>query len=193
MFGERVDCEQIKIEPQNYANHIVRYAFAMPYLGDSVLDFGCGIGYGVALMHLKSPLAYGYDIAEEAITEANSLWNLDNFTNSIDNLLDKYDTITAFEVIEHLDDPKKTLVELLSKLNPEGTLLFSLPINCPAPFHVTNWTVKQVKDFVKEFKAEIFVQKDMNFYTLTKEWEDIESDDISANRPIHSLLMVIKK
>lgn len=48
----------------------------------------------------------------------------------------RYDFITAGEIIEHLEDPLAFLSKVSSLLNPEGTIFFSTSINAPMIDHI---------------------------------------------------------
>lgn len=54
--------------------------------------------------------------------------NIDLDTGSIEN---RYDVVTAFEVIEHLFNPLHCLLEIRKALNPEGRLYLSTPNSKP--------------------------------------------------------------
>src|SRR5216684_621366 len=94
----------------SYSDHIQRYKFAMDYCrGKSVLDAGCGIGYGshfLASSGARSVL--GLDISADAIAEAartfvrNNLHFQQQDVETITTATGKFDTIVNFENLEHL-------------------------------------------------------------------------------------------
>ena len=47
--------------------------------------------------------------------------------NNISKISDKFDIITAHQVLEHVEDPNSFILELKEKLNPGGLIHFELP------------------------------------------------------------------
>lgn len=110
MSGERqVETDISKIDFW----HVWRYqqAAALIRQGESVIDFGCGIGYGTRLMAEKAGSVIGIDDSEETIAFANGNFKTDNVRFErcrIENISPDgplVDVAVAFEVIEHLEDP----------------------------------------------------------------------------------------
>ena len=125
--------------------HIGRYIFARNFLKrfnrkvSLVLDTGCGVGYGTKELSAYAEKVVGIDRNIEAIEYAKkkylnrniSFINFD-FSNSLSNMLsnlnvENVDLIVAFEFLEHLDDPAKTVKEFHYLLKNNGYLLCSVP------------------------------------------------------------------
>src|SRR5215475_9744123 len=104
--------ERLSLKDQSliasYAEHIQRYEFALSYCrGKSVLDAGCGTGYGshfLAANGAKSVLAV--DISDEALTEARQRYKAGGLSyerRDVESLGDdpalsgKFDVIVNFE------------------------------------------------------------------------------------------------
>lgn len=88
----------------------------------SVLDFGCGSGYGTRVLKEKFNRVDAFDEYPDGYNPA------DEFITSFDNLKGrKYDVITCFEVIEHMDasEQEKLMDNLRSLLNNDGLLFIS--------------------------------------------------------------------
>lgn len=106
-----------------------------------ILDIGCG--YGLLLKTFKDAgykHLIGIDISEEQIEIAKKLYPEINFycLNLISYLKDsneKYDLVTAFDVLEHLDKEEAlTTLELIYKrLNENGQLIIQTP-NAESPW-----------------------------------------------------------
>ena len=116
---------------EQYSREKARYQYAAENLkGKKVLDIGCSSGYG--LRFLPEDVNYtGLDYDSTIIEFAK-----ENFQSSNRKFLSKdihefdfsehYDTIIAYEIIEHLTDGK----ELAQKLKQHcDTLLISIPYN----------------------------------------------------------------
>lgn len=106
-----------------------RYNFLRSKLiNKRLLDFGCGAG-GFLLKSLKeTSISEGVELElrlqdhykEKELKVWTSLEKLIN-TNRM------FDIITAFHVIEHLADPRKTILQLTSILSDYGELIIEVP------------------------------------------------------------------
>jgi glycosyltransferase involved in cell wall biosynthesis len=118
-----------------FPREVTRYQWAAQHVrGKSVFELGCSSGYGVQFMPdgvEYTGLDYDQiivDVAKEQGWSAKA-----QFVHADINKYDlqQYDTIIAFEVIEHLDNG----LEVLQKLKQHcKTLLFTVPMNEPVGF-----------------------------------------------------------
>ncbi len=118
-----------------------RYLFAkdeinkINYLSPRALDIGCANGYGAKLMKESSFEVVGLDINEDYIEEAKRgeeqgiSFHLADFEQKINPDYGKFDFITAFETIEHLDNPDNLISFAWESLKEGGKIICSLP-NC---------------------------------------------------------------
>ncbi len=139
--GERVIPGQV--DDELWDEHIARYAFAARFAtGKRVLDLGCGVGYGTEDLARAAQFTVGLDLIPatgDALFLQGSACDLPFRDRS-------FDLITAFEVIEHLQDWDRMLGEARRVLRPDGAFLVSTPNKkCyaesraavgPNPFHV---------------------------------------------------------
>jgi 2-polyprenyl-3-methyl-5-hydroxy-6-metoxy-1,4-benzoquinol methylase len=117
-----------------------RYLFATQFLDSnkSVLEIGAGMGHGALFLSYWAKHVTGIDYDKSAIKVALSLKDRYQITNmdfrdlpveQMDELVNRYDVVTCFEVIEHLE--KDTGLELISNikqvLTPEGVCVISTP------------------------------------------------------------------
>nr|WP_240912232.1 class I SAM-dependent methyltransferase [Thermococcus sp. M39] len=105
-----------------------------------VLDVGCATGYlSAPIKKFGDNLVYGVEISELAAKEAEKV--LDGvIVGNIEEIDLPYpegyfDVIICSDVLEHLFDPKNTLIRLKRYLNKDGVLLVVLP-------NVAHYTVR---------------------------------------------------
>jgi SAM-dependent methyltransferase len=116
------------------ALHRKRYEFALPFCaGKDVLDLGCGVGYGTALLAARARRVVGIDLDAGAIAYARRRYAAPNAEFREDDALalgvvdGSFDVVCAFETIEHLPDRDAFLHEVRRVLRAGGTFLVSTP------------------------------------------------------------------
>ena len=122
-------------------SHSSRFALARrlvaPYAGGRLLDYGCGDGTFVALVHDLFPDVMGADIEPGQVTEcAERLASLRGLRFSTTNALTdgtdtaRYDVVTCMEVLEHCpDDIREGVLDNLRRLcTDRGVVIISVPI-----------------------------------------------------------------
>ena len=121
-------------EPGIVALHVKRYEFALPLCrGKEVLDAGCGVGYGTALLAQEAERAVGVDIDAEALAYARERYRGANVEFRRMDLLDldfadaSFDVVCSFEAIEHLADRDAFLAGAARVLRSGGALVVSTP------------------------------------------------------------------
>jgi len=121
-------------DPGLFAWHRARYEFALPFVPNrSVLDIGCGEGYGAALLSVQAAEVVGIDYSPAAIGHARSTYRRRNLrfvvadATRLDPAIGRFDVVTCFEVIEHLGNPEGLLDTIARTLNPGGLLVLSTP------------------------------------------------------------------
>jgi SAM-dependent methyltransferase len=164
--GERVIPGQVNDDL--WADHISRYAFASRFAAHaSVLDLGCGTGYGASELSVAAHEVVGIDSAEDAIIYAREHFSFPNtlFLQASATALPfrtgKFDLVTAFEVIEHLVGWRTLLAEARRVLDPAGVFLVSTPnklyytesrgLDGPNPFHEHEFEYEEFRCALEEF------------------------------------------
>jgi len=108
--------------------------FKRPLKGKKVLDIGCGGGLVSESLSLKGAFVTAIDENNKNLNQAknhakiNSL-KINYIKSSFDNFYkknkNKFDLILCLEVLEHIDNFKKTLQQITTLLKPKGTLVLS--------------------------------------------------------------------
>jgi ubiquinone/menaquinone biosynthesis C-methylase UbiE len=130
--GERVVPGQV--DQDLFNEHIARYYFAARLSRNKrVLDLACGTGYGSAELASWARSVVGLDVSGEAIAHAREHFSKPNLTLINASCVEvpfpdaTFDLITAFEVIEHLEDWPMLLREAKRLLAPGGQFVVSTP------------------------------------------------------------------
>jgi len=102
--------------------------------GKKVLDIGCGGGLVSESLSLKGAFVTAIDENNKNLSQAknhakiNSL-KINYIKSSFDNFYkknkNKFDLILCLEVLEHIDNFKKTLQQITTLVKPKGTLVLS--------------------------------------------------------------------
>lgn len=137
---ERLTVDDYRSSPGDYAIyslHAATYEFAMPFVaGMTVLDFGCGTGYGTARLAEAAASVTGVDVAEKAIEAARQGSTAENLQfRRIDMVQEKdlpfaddtFDVVVSFQVIEHVEDLSRYVGEVRRVLKEGGTFLCVTP------------------------------------------------------------------
>jgi len=142
--------------------HWARYKHAIQFVKDKkVLDVACGAGYGSDLLSKTAESVIGGDISPETIAYCKSHYpNSRFFVFDIcdipypENL---YDVIVSFETIEHIEDGRLFLSEIVRILKKDGKLIISCPLggNCGNPYHLTYYQKGTFELVLKKYFDEV--------------------------------------
>jgi SAM-dependent methyltransferase len=145
-------------------SHSRRYLLAKRVAtGRTVLDFGCGHGFGRLLLGAGPARYRGVDSDDAAVAWARGkiepLFGAGTRFLSPEGVAadgDRFEVVIAFEVIEHVRDPAGLLANLRRWLAPGGRLLLSTPNGFffdphhKNPFHVREYTWRELDAMVRE-------------------------------------------
>jgi SAM-dependent methyltransferase len=131
--------------------HIARYNWSLRFLWNkSVIDIGCGAGYGSFMISWIAKQVIGVDRSAEAIQAARDSFsaapNLGFIAMDLESatrgaLLHTADVYVAFEVLEHLNDPLRVVRDALP-------LVWSMPVNDASAYRVRPYTVLGIESML---------------------------------------------
>jgi SAM-dependent methyltransferase len=142
-----------------YPAHRARYDRADAVIAPDarVLDAGCGVGYGAALLARDGRHVIGIDASGDAVDAAEQRLGSEQLHFLVADAAKlpfedaSFEAVTCFEVIEHVPDPDLLLSELARVLVPGGLLCLSTPNarmerlhtqragRGPNPFHISSF------------------------------------------------------
>lgn len=136
---------------------------------ESLLEVGCGKGYFLKSIEARMKSVMGLEFNEEAIL--NKITSADVLHMSIEEIAEtgkKFDVVCAFQVLEHVTDPRSFIEWALACLHDGGTLVLSTPNNDSVqfrdqgdifdvpPHHVGHFTAEVYEEVAKQFGCSIF-------------------------------------
>lgn len=139
--------------------HLAAYRWAAARAaGKSVLDAGCGEGYGAALLAGVARRVLGVD-REEAVATARGRYAAPALEFRALDLMqlpalgERFDLVVSFQVIEHLPDPAGFLRGLAGRVAPGGTLIVTTPNRLMSvsenPYHLREWTAPELLELAR--------------------------------------------
>lgn len=140
-----------------------RFLADVPARG-SLLDVGCGVGNFMAAARAAGWQVAGLDFDADGIRVAREHYGLNDLAQqsvaefAAANPSRRFDAITAFEVLEHMDDPRGFIVDVARLLQPGGVICFSVPNRDSSawlrphdfpPRHLTRWSCGAMGSFLR--------------------------------------------
>jgi GT2 family glycosyltransferase/glycosyltransferase involved in cell wall biosynthesis len=132
--GER--CVPWTPDHQVVYEHYHRYAFALRFAaGKRVLDLASGEGYGAAMLASAAKAVVGLEIDPQTVEHARGRYGLGNLGFEVGSITDpdalagedRFDVITCFEAVEHVDEQDRMMELVRNRLAPGGVFLCSTP------------------------------------------------------------------
>lgn len=138
----------------------------LPVGSGTLIDVGCGNGTFVAAARRRGFDAVGIDFSAKAIEAGRQHFGLEQlYVTGLEGFRERFpgrtfDVVTAFEVLEHMDDARSFTAQLIALLRPGGHLIVSVPNRdrFPTllnegdfpPHHFTRWSVPVISRFLED-------------------------------------------
>lgn len=129
-----------------------------------MLDVGCGDGRVInKILNVFKCKGVGIDYSPKRIEIAKNKCKdkkANFFVEDLNQFLEEndkqFDLVTVFEVIEHLENPKKVIEQIKKSLSEKGTILGSVPLNDHGVSHITIF--KDIDDVESSLGVEVIKQ-----------------------------------
>ena len=177
--GERIVPQADNCEPnfasRMYQEHIARYLFASQIVkGKSVIDIGCGVGYGSQrLAQLGAASVHAFDLSEDAIRHARLHYAHPNIRYEMGNAerftTDRtFDVAVCFELIEHVRKPRSVMQNIRKALRDDGILVMSTPralAEKRTHFHEHEFGLEEYLDLIRGYFADVDIYVENNHFS----------------------------
>ena len=185
--GERILLE--KETPLMIARHLKAYRFTKDFVsGKTVLDIGCGEGYGSYFLADLAEEVTGVDYDKEVIEFAKSKYQKDNLhfiaqnAERLDSIKGGFGVICSFQCIEHILDVDSFLKNINNLLAGKGIFICSTPNKKDATpkggapfnkFHIKEYLLDEFRQLLSGYFNNVEIVgvkrgKKLNFYRALK-------------------------
>lgn len=168
--------------------HVASYKFFLVHVKNkTVLDVGCGYGYGTFLLSRVCKTVVGIDLSPERIRKAKETYRADNIDFQVMDamLIEKhfepnnFEVVTAMQFIEHIPEPQNFLDSVKTVLTERGRFILATPNRL---FRLGNSNIPWNPEHFQEYDAKSLDQllstcfRNINIYGIygipeAYEWE----------------------
>jgi len=158
--GERLH-EGDELFQVDLARHRAAYEFARPWAANAtLLDLGCGSGYGSASLAADASRLVGVDrVRPDAVFRHGRAAFVRADLCQVPLAPESFDLVLSFQVIEHLRDPAPYLDEMARVVRRDGTVLVTTPNRLTSdgmnPFHVHEYEADELTDRLRAHFDEV--------------------------------------
>ncbi|MFH1201766.1 MAG: class I SAM-dependent methyltransferase [Candidatus Omnitrophota bacterium] len=155
----------------NLRTSLARYELVQQFVsGKLVLDAGCGARRGPWLLAQTAEKVIGVDYSVKAIDYVRRHFSKVNVEYKVMDCCNlglsdnTFDTVVSLEVIEHIQDQKKYLSEMLRVLKPGGLYIGSTPNKKPPslrrgqifnPNHINELTIEEYRQLLSSYFTQV--------------------------------------
>lgn len=176
-----------------------------------VLEVGCGLGYFSQKMSQKGAVVSGIDVGEQLVNITRK--KVPNGKFIVGSALEipfknnEFDTTLCTEVIEHTEDPKKAISELLRVTKVGGFIVLTTPNKVFKPLFDLlsflkiriyqgneNWLgISEINKCIAKNKGKIIKERYFNFFYPTSILDKFEKIDILRHLMINQGYLIEKQ
>ncbi len=149
-----------------FQRHMIAYKEASKLISGTVLEIGCGEGYGISELVQFSKTYIGVDkfdtyISEDIKKNNDIVFHKMEIPPLLNIEANSIDFVVTFQVIEHIQDDHYFLREIFRVLKPGGKLLLTTPNKLMSlsrnPWHIREYTPFEMKDILRKYfvKSEV--------------------------------------
>lgn len=149
-----------------FQRHMIAYKEASKLISGTVLEIGCGEGYGISELVQFSEKYIGVDkfdtyISEDIKKQNDIVFHKMEIPPLLNIEANSIDFVVSFQVIEHIQDDNYFLREIFRVLKPGGKLLLTTPNKLMSlsrnPWHIREYTPFEMKDILRKYfvKSEV--------------------------------------
>lgn len=160
---------------KNRLNKISRYT---KLTKGKILDVGCATGVFLKIAEDKGWDPYGVEVSKYATDFAKRKFHLKVFCGELKNAEYKnnyFDVVTGFDLIEHVEDPKRLVIEVKRILKPNGYIALQTTMTDSLLFLTADFVYKLTFGKISKLAQIAYPVHHSNHfsrYTLTKLLED---------------------
>lgn len=154
--------------------------------GEKLLDIGCGIGRFCHAAHQHGWDVKGIDLSEKAIEIGKQFAPFPLEVKTVMEEFSLYNAVTAFEVLEHIENPADFLVSVRPLLLPEGQVLMTVP----------NWDCTEVQtaerpDWLPPVHLNFFTKESLTKLFEISGYKRIKAGYIGSNPVPESMISLM--
>lgn len=158
----------------------------------SILDFGCGTGDFLNYCKQKGLRCYGVERDNDArkMGRSNFKLSINKDLNEIESKDEKFDVITLWHVLEHIEDFKFLLSSLKKLLKENGLLILGLPNHnsFDAEIFKENWVAYDVPIHLSHFS-----QNNIKYLVHSLSFKSVKTKPLFFDAYYISILSAKKK
>jgi hypothetical protein len=144
------ECGDEGVEAGRGPGQLGWYEFASRFVeGKSVLDVGCGLCHGLAILGRKAAVAHGQDLDPRLVRDDVRIVGIDEIADR------SYDVVTSIDVIEHVEEPE-AFASRLAAIAREAVFLTTpnwTAGRCLWPYHLREYTPVELERLLQGLGA----------------------------------------
>jgi SAM-dependent methyltransferase len=118
--------------PRLLSDMAIKYGLIQHYLprGSTVLDVGCGSGYGTSMLQGFGYNVTGVDVSERNINIAKHRKDINFICGKVEDLKETFDAVVSVDMIEHVIQSEQAplVVAMVDRLKRGGVFLIDTPL-----------------------------------------------------------------